>query len=517
MKTFTRFLSALLIALLLVPTASVALAETAEPTELIFYFLGEELEDDPVVIGAINEKLIEKLNCYMTVEYIPFGEVNTTYPLLFASQTRMDAVFSAYFTGYASLANRDAYMELTEEMLQTYAPITWEDTPESVWDQARINGKIYAVPQLYIENIQGVLGIRGDLREKYGLPEVTDLESLENYMAAIAENEDDLVPLLFGSMWNYLYDILMFTPNEWASDSNLRQICMAYDLTAEAPTPFCYLYTDEYREAVETVYRWNQNGWISRDSLSNTHTNRENMSNGRIAVMMDNSGTVNTTGQDMLKMGNGAYLEMVDLSGDAQLLRYAATGGMLSIPTQSQHPELVLQVVDYLRNDKEMNWLVERGIEGEDAQWYIAGELNEDGTVNENVIAFGERNSLYGGNWIAWSAFRNWDYQTLPAAENCISGYREIYDDMNNRSVNNIMQAFTFDTTNYQNELAAIQSVYDEYGKPLNLGFVDPATGIDEYIAMMEAAGLTTVMDAYLQQAADYLAAQGVSAEAPAE
>ena len=63
----------------------------------------------------------------------------------------------------------------------------------------------------------------------------------------------------------------------------------------------------------------------------------------------------------------------------------------------------------------------------------------------------------------------------------------------------------------------AIQSVYDEYGKPLNLGFVDPATGLDEYIAMMEAAGLTTVMDAYLQQAADYLAAQGVSAEAAAE
>ena len=63
-----------------------------------------------------------------------------------------------------------------------------------------------------IDSIQGVLGIRGDLREKYGLPEVTDIESLENYMAAVAENEDDLVPLLFGSMWNHLYDILMFVP-----------------------------------------------------------------------------------------------------------------------------------------------------------------------------------------------------------------------------------------------------------------------------------------------------------------
>lgn len=513
MKKFTRFLSALLVVMLLVPMLPAALAEADEPTELIFYFLGEEMEDDKAVIGLVNEKLIEKLNCYMTIEYIPFGEVNTTYPLLFASQTRMDAVFAAYFTGYASLAKKNAYMELTEEMIQQYAPLTWEDTPESVWDQARVDGKIYAIPQLYIENIQGVVGIRGDLREKYGLPEVTDIESLEAYMAAVAENED-IPPLLFGNMSdNYLRDILLFTEREWAVDSNFAQLHVAYDVTDSAPTPFCYLYTDEYREMLDRVYTWNQNGWISRDSLSNTNTQRENMTNGRMAVMMDNSGTVNTTGQDVLKAGTGAYLEMIDLSGDSQILRYAATGGMLAIPTQSQHPELVLQVVDYLRNDKEMNYLIERGIEGEDAQWYFAGELNEDGTLNENVVAFGERNSLYGGNWICWSAFRNWDYQTMPAAENCISGYREIWEDMNNRSINNIMQAFTFDSTNYQNELAALQSVYDQYGKPLALGFTDPSTGLDEYIRMMEAAGLTTVLDAYMEQAAEYLASQGVEAE----
>lgn len=75
------------------------------------------------------------------------------------------------------------------------------------------------------------------------------------------------------------------------------------------------------------------------------------------------------------------------------------------------------------------------------------------------------------------------------------------------------MQAFTFDSTNYQNELAALQSVYDQYGKPLALGFTDPSTGLDEYIRMMEAAGLTTVLDAYMEQAAEYLASQGVEAE----
>ena len=232
------------------------------------------------------------------------------------------------------------------------------------------------------------------------------------------------------------------------------------------------------------------------------------MTNGRIAVMFDNAGTVNSSGQDLLKNGTGEYLELIDLSGDKQLLRYKASGGMLSIPSQSRHPELVLQIIDYLRNDKEMNYLVQRGIEGEDAQWYFAGEKNEDGTLNENVISFGARSSMYGGNWICWSAFRNWDYQIIESEQNSIAGYQGAFFDMDSRSIDNIMQAFTFDATNYQNELAAIQSVYDKYGKPLNLGFVDPSTGLEKYIKLMEAAGLSTVIDAYLQQAAEYIASQ---------
>lgn len=507
MKNWKRLLATLMtLAMICTALPWTALAE-AQPTEVIFYFLGEELEDDKVVLAAINEKLKEKLNCYMTVTYVPFGEVNTTYPLLLASQTRMDAIFSAYFTGYGTLAGKNAFMEMTEDMLKTYAPITWEHTPKEVWDQAKVNGKIYMVPQEMIQNIQATVGIRGDLREKYGLPEISDLTSLENYMAAVHENESGIVPLLFGSMYGYLDDLLMFTPNEWASDGNFSQLCMAYDLTEEAPVPFCYLYTDEFRERCEIAYRWNQNGWISKDSLSNTNTNRENMANGKTAVMLDNAGTVNSANEDLKKNGTGEFVEIYDLSGDKSMLRYAATGGGISLPINSEHPELVLQIIDYLRNDKEMNYLVQRGIQGEDAQWYFAGELNEDGTLNENVIAAGARSQLYGGNWICWSAFRNWDYQVIESEQNSIPGYREIFYDMDSRSVNNILQSFTFDSSMYQSELATMQNVYEQYGKPLRLGFVDPATGVDEYIQMMEAAGLKTVIDAYVAQAAAYVEA----------
>lgn len=507
MKKWTRLLSVFLAVVMLCSTVVLSAAAESEPTEVIFYFLGEELEDDKVVLSAINEKLKEKLNCYMTVEYVSFGEINTTYPLLLASQTRMDAIFSAYFTGYGTLASKSAFMEMSDDMLQTYAPITWDHTPKEVWDQARVNGKIYMVPQEMIQNIQATVGIRGDLRAKYQLPEITDLSSLEAFMAAVHENEKGIVPLLFGSMYTYLDDLLLYTPNEWAVDANFPQICMAYDIKEEAPVPFCYLYTDEFKERCETAYRWNQNGWISKDSLSNTNTNRENMANGKTAVMLDNAGTVNSANEDLKKNGTDEFLEIYDLSGEKNMLRYSATGGGISLPINSQHPELVLQIIDYLRNDKEMNYLVQRGIYGEDAQWYFAGELNEDGTTNENVTAAGARSQLYGGNWICWSAFRNWDYQIIESEQNSIPGYREIFFDMDSRSINNIMQSFTFDSSNCQNELAAMQNVYEQYGKPLRLGFVDPATGVAEYIALMEAAGLKTVIEAYTVQAAAYIAA----------
>lgn len=143
-------------------------------------------------------------------------------------------------------------------------------------------------------------------------------------------------------------------------------------------------------------------------------------------------------------------------------------------PINSQHPELVLQIIDYLRNDKEMNYLVQRGIYGEDAQWYFAGELNEDGTTNENVTAAGARSQLYGGNWICWSAFRNWDYQIIESEQNSIPGYREIFFDMDSRSINNIMQSFTFDSSNCQNELAAMQKRLRTVREAAALGLCRP-------------------------------------------
>ena len=56
------------------------------------------------------------------------------------------------------------------------------------WDQAKIDGKVYMVPNYSNEFGQDVLAVRGDLMEEYGIDEIKDWDSLMTFYKACAEN-----------------------------------------------------------------------------------------------------------------------------------------------------------------------------------------------------------------------------------------------------------------------------------------------------------------------------------------
>lgn len=483
-------------------------SSSQEAVTLEMYFIGDRAKDMDLVLEQINDRLAEDVGAVMDLNYLSFGEYSTKYPLLFASQTKMDGVFSAYWCYYASQAQKNAYLELTPELLQENCPLTWEDTPEDVWDQARVNGKIYMIPQLWNENVQSMIGIREDLRVKYGVPEIDSIEDLEQYMQAILDNENSLVPYTAdGQSQSTIMDCFLITPNEWGTNSSYAQMYAGYDINEEKPEVFSILETQEYKDYINMMYRWNQAGYISKDSLSNETMTRDLFTNGKVACYFYNSGTINNLKNlmDDSLTSNGAEVGIYDISNGANLLPYAATGGGLSIAATSEHADLVLQCLDILRNDKEMNYLAQRGIEGK--HWDFAGELDEDGNLNENVVIPGPDADLYGTDWFCYSAWRNWDYQTVPAESACVKGYRDMLKDFETRKQSNILQSFVFDDSQYKNELAALSNVVSQYGLPLEYGFVDPETGYEEFLSKMKAAGYDTVLKAYQEQAAAYIEA----------
>ena len=188
---------------------------------LQMYFLGDKAKDLDMVLEQINQRLAKEVGAVMEVNYLSFGEYSTKYPLLFASQTEMDGVFSSYWCYYASQAQKNAYMELTPEMLEEHCPITWEHTPEAAWDQTRVNGKIYMIPQLHNEFVQSMVGIRDDLRVKYEMDEIETVEDLEAYMQAVVDNESGMVPYTAdGQSQSALMDAFLIAPNEWGTSSS---------------------------------------------------------------------------------------------------------------------------------------------------------------------------------------------------------------------------------------------------------------------------------------------------------
>ncbi len=77
---------------------------------------------------------------------------------------------------------------MAEDFIQKYAPQTWETVPEVAWEQAKINGEIYMVPNNQTEFGQDVLAVRGDLMEEYNVKSISNWDEMTEFFKRCAEN-----------------------------------------------------------------------------------------------------------------------------------------------------------------------------------------------------------------------------------------------------------------------------------------------------------------------------------------
>ena len=161
--------------------------DTSKHEELTMYLIGERTPDFDEVYGKINEILEEKLNCSLNVEFLSWGEHDTKYSLLFSSQEDFDLIFTASsWCHYEQTVALGGFAPLSKEFIQTYAPDIWEVVPEVAWDQAKIDGQIYMIPNYQNEFNQDVMAVRGDLLEKYGMTDITSWDELMEFYKACA-------------------------------------------------------------------------------------------------------------------------------------------------------------------------------------------------------------------------------------------------------------------------------------------------------------------------------------------
>ena len=462
--------------------------DLSQPYTVLMYLVGDKFAGTDDVLAKMNEILQKEYNTTLEIEFLPWSDYQTKYPLILAGGEKVDLMYTASWCYLYTEAAKGSFFTLDEDFIKTNMPMTWANQKKESWGQTTINGKCVGVPcNMMVPNYKYV-GIRQDLADKYGIGPLTSWDDFMNYMLTIAEKEtpesgifamnaaSDTIELWrtyyeqFNSMGVYNDDFLTTYPE----DGSLPEAeSIRYAVT-----------TDMFRQYALDMKKLADAGCWSRSALSNTIPNYEAFANLTGASLVWNGTIFNHM---HTAEAAGAVTNAYDLSPNAHVFAEEYNNSVMAVAENSENPERAAMVMDLIGYDYELNLLGNLGIEGVNWEdrgngYYFSDSTQESYPANSNAM----------GWWMKK------DYK--------IGVYddprREAFDNnFKSRMVSNPCTTFVFDETPVKAEMAAVNAVKNEYFGPLTLGLVEDVDAtLAEMNGKLEASGLQTIYDEFYRQ-----------------
>ncbi|MFC4100323.1 ABC transporter substrate-binding protein [Paenibacillus xanthanilyticus] len=469
-------------------------ADTSEEVQLKMIFVGPKPADYDVVFAELNKKLKERINATLEGEFLDWSDWAQKYPLKLAANEDFDLIYSANWAGYHDQALKGGFLEITEDMIAKYLPKTLEAMPQVSWDQAKVNGKLYMVPQNRGESVEKLILYREDLRKKYNLPAIDSPEAYATYLKTVAEKEKGVTPFTPETGdWKYhnLDRVLLKQQNEW----NMFDLDMpfAFKLSDAKGQVFNVYQTQEFKDLL-TYYKdlADNNAW-AKNVLNSKDDHQQKFKQGLTASITHNNGTLGNL-MTQMKQENSPYeVALADVTPDKAKSIAISTQNGTSIHATSKHPERALMLIDLMQNDKEIHDLIMYGVQGVHYE-----------PVGDTVFKATDKNANFTGfsNW-SFNSPLNRDNEAFPkeASELVAKWESGVY--------HYPLETFVFDNTKVKTELANIGNVMLRYALPLEYGVVkDIDKGLAQLNEQLEAAGVEKVQQELQAQIDAFLAKQ---------
>jgi putative aldouronate transport system substrate-binding protein len=469
--------------------------DTSKFVKLKFYFVGGTPDDTQLVYTEINKKLKEKINAEIEPVMLDWGSWKDRYPLLFASGEVWDMIYTANWAFYAEQAARGGFWELTSERLQKFAPQSVANLPEMALQTTKVAGKNYMIPNNNNFAMHMGVIIRGDLREKYGLPEIKNESDWINYMDAILQNEPGMIPMadIGQETSQQLFRMMVLYPqSRWSFADNVGTL--TYKFTVEGIDAVPYYEVPGIKEFLQKMVEWNKKGYWSQSAITYTGNSKSNFEAGKGAVVIDNINQANNIYQKAKTDQPDWKVEYVDFVGNNKLTAQGFLGNGNAINARSLNPERALMAIDFLGYDPELNWLIINGIPGVHADNVGTNELWKVKAIDT---------AKYNGG-----AYSTWGFNNIPQLPiDSFASYESLYDKYFIKNITyHKLSGFSFDATDVKTEIAAINPIITLYKPILNLGFnEDPVASLEQLIQELKAAGVDKVNQQILEQAQAYM------------
>ncbi len=328
--------------------------------KLTLYFFGQEIPVVQEVLGAVNSKLKQELNTEIQFKFIL--DMPDKYLEKIKSDIAAGLPCDAFFyynslpESLETLANEGYIADLTE-LFPQYAPNYYRQFSQNDIDAARINGKVYAVPERIPDAYRNCAIVRQDLMEKYEIPEIRSYDDYELYLKTIKEKEPDMIPMnffdtsmrLFADMYGYVvldYDLGLVY--KW-DDPDVK-------IQAWEQTPV-------FKDCLNRIKSWRDKGYLMK-SVGIAQLNANMITSGKWASFIGKTGDqisfntlLRTSG--ITEWNYKAYQLHVGYSVRLNPLRRG-----MAINAKSANAERVLLFIDWLESSQENYDLYMYGIKG---------------------------------------------------------------------------------------------------------------------------------------------------------
>lgn len=483
--------------------------DTSEHVVITYMTTGgsDEGNGNADMLAKLNEILTEKVNAELKIYHIDWTNYLSVYNLTLA---QMDG--SVDLVGTASdwldawpNAKNGAFLELSEDMLKTYAPKTWESVPAEHWDLCKYNGEIYLMPEdNYAQWTNHGFAYRLDWAKEAGLTDgVKSWEDLTTYFKYVKETYGNDLKYLWdsdGTQYNQMVGGWITSHSNYVPIDGLNSGAMWGGSKDDLYTVYSpYMTdTDSLVEYAKLMKEWNEIGVFPTNVLNNTSSqNRDEYRVGQVAVEQHHtqtwtdlcSHTATNTIYDTDEDAETGFFYFGEETGNVVAL--SITHGAMAVSAGSKNPERALMVYDLLRNDPECYRLFNYGIEG------VQYAIDENGMKYTPDTYDSTTQEIQTNFW--WG--RNDDLELKDATKNW-DAIDKLYAEYDSLKIDYPYGQFIPDVDDIQGKIDNVSSVQEEYMKQISFGLYSGSAEdiVAEYQAALEKAGINDVTAALQSQ-----------------
>jgi len=500
----------LTILMVLTMSASIASAEGAglDLANIKILVAGDTPVEQQKVFDEVESRTRDSLNIKLEVMYTPWSEYIEKHKMMAAAGEVFDIylnfsfdILPAYATRRQAVRLNDLIEEFGQDILKNISP----DDMKAGYAGA----DLIAIPAIYPKDSVYQTGlVRKDLREKYGLPEVTDVDTLGQFLEAIAENEPSMVPIDGNGIMTFISrqidvaypdirkEVLFGTGNArpvyWVEEGDEAYVVKSYYESIYATEQIAY------------GARGYNNGWWPRDLNAGT-VSKDLFIPGKAAFINIDLFHFTQIYNDMKKTVPEAELEWTILAKDAPI-KVDMSNNFAQICSTSKDPARAMMFLNWIQASQENYDLWYWGIEGEHYTLDDGGVVQLAEGVSGGGTSGGGDNPYAPTPWY----FKNskWDRAVNTDALLTIEAtdYAANHDKWPLPKTN----AFVIDPTNISLELTQIDKVVDEQWNALINGQIQGEEAYDSFMQDIKNAGLDTVISETQTQLDQFLADNGI-------